>query len=291
MVFARTTGGTPYYGTWQPLSGNEAPHAITRLGVQLPFSLRGRRVQFGYRVGGSGVGGGHEIHIVQAVVNVQGGTAPAPARPTGNAAASDPNAALYARLQAQHEEHNRDAARDEAARREAARAREAAAERARRDEAARLEAARLERARAAARVAPTTACRVCGGNFPHPACSGCGTPGARAAATTAQPGHSSPPNHSTGGSGAIVSAQDAEGLYLGLILWACVPTVACLNANGPDELDECCFIIGTPMGMHQVWRRDGQTNWFKEVGGEQWKEVSAGSHSESPCPYCAVKIG
>ena len=88
-----------------------------------------------------------------------------------------------------------------------------------------------------------------------------------------------------------MSAQDAEGLYLGLILWACVPTVACLNANGPDELDECCFIIGTPMGMHQVWRRDGQTNWFKEVGGEQWKEVSAGSHSESPCPYCAVKIG
>ena len=86
MVFARTTGGTPYYGTWQPLSGNEAPHAITRLGVQLPFSLRGRRVQFGYRVGG---GGGHEIHIEQAVVNVQGGTAPAPARPTGNAAARE----------------------------------------------------------------------------------------------------------------------------------------------------------------------------------------------------------
>ena len=86
MVFARTTGGTPYYGTWQPLSGNEAPHAITRLGVQLPFSLRGRRVQFGYRVGG---GGGHEMHIEQAVVNVQGGTAPAPARPTGNAAARE----------------------------------------------------------------------------------------------------------------------------------------------------------------------------------------------------------
>ena len=86
MVFARTTGGTPYYGTWQPLSGNEAPHAITRLGVQLPSSLRRRRIQFGYRVGG---GGGHEIHIEQAVVNVQGGTAPAPARPTGNAAARE----------------------------------------------------------------------------------------------------------------------------------------------------------------------------------------------------------
>ena len=43
-------------------------------------------MQFGYRVGG---GGGHEIHIEQAVVNVQGGTAPAPARPTGNAAARE----------------------------------------------------------------------------------------------------------------------------------------------------------------------------------------------------------
>ena len=86
MVYARTTGGTPYYGPWQSLSGNEAPHAITRLGVQLPSSLRRRRIQFGYRVGG---GGGHEIHIEQAVVNVQGGTAPAPARPTGNAAARE----------------------------------------------------------------------------------------------------------------------------------------------------------------------------------------------------------
>ena len=86
LVFARTTGGTPYYGRWQLLSGNEAPHAITRLGVQLPSSLRRRRIQFGYRVGG---GGGHEIHIEQAVVNVQGGTAPAPARPTGNAAARE----------------------------------------------------------------------------------------------------------------------------------------------------------------------------------------------------------
>ena len=68
-------------------------------------------------------------------------SAPASARPMERGR-DDPNAALYARLQAQHEEHNRDAARDEAARREAARAREAAAERARRDEAARRERAR-----------------------------------------------------------------------------------------------------------------------------------------------------
>ena len=69
-------------------------------------------------------------------------SAAAPARPTERGR-DDPNAALYARLQAQHEEHNAEAerarrdaeraraelraARDEAARREAARAREAAA--------------------------------------------------------------------------------------------------------------------------------------------------------------------
>ena len=81
MVFGRTAGGA-----WHPLSRSVAPHATARLTVQLPPSLRGRRVQFGYRVGG---GGGHEIHIEQAVVNVQGGTAPAPARPTGNAAARE----------------------------------------------------------------------------------------------------------------------------------------------------------------------------------------------------------
>ena len=82
-------------------------------------------------------------------------SAAAPARPTERGR-DDPNAALYARLQAQHEEHNAEAerarrdaeraraelraARDEAARREAARARE------------RDEAARRERARAAFHV-------------------------------------------------------------------------------------------------------------------------------------------
>ena len=72
-------------------------------------------------------------------------SAAAPARPTERGR-DGPNAALYARLQAQHEEHNRDAARDEAARREAARARE-------RDEAARREAARAREA--AARERPS----------------------------------------------------------------------------------------------------------------------------------------
>ena len=42
MVFGRTTGGA-----WHPLSRSAAPHATARLTVQLPPSLRGRRVQFG----------------------------------------------------------------------------------------------------------------------------------------------------------------------------------------------------------------------------------------------------
>merc|ERR1719409_826140 len=60
MVFARTAGGA-----WHPLSRSVAPHATARLTVQLPPSLRGRRVQFGYRVGG---GGGHSLSIERAFV-------------------------------------------------------------------------------------------------------------------------------------------------------------------------------------------------------------------------------
>merc|ERR1719359_741579 len=55
MVFGRTAGGA-----WHPLARSVAPHATARLAVQLPPSLRGRRVQFGYRVGG---GGGHSLSI------------------------------------------------------------------------------------------------------------------------------------------------------------------------------------------------------------------------------------
>ena len=57
-----------------------------------------------------------------------------------------------------------------------------------------------------------------------------------------------------------------------------------------DELRECCFLFPTPLGMNQVWRREGQTNTFHEVGGEQRKHVSAGSHNETPTPYCAAKV-
>jgi len=246
-------------------------------------------VQFGYRVGGSGVGGGHEIHIVQAIVNVQGGTAPAPARPTGNAAASDPNAALYARLQAQHEEHNRDAARDEAARREAARAREAAAERARRDEAARLEAARLERARAAARVAPTTACRVCGGNFPHPACSGCGTPGARAAATTAQPGHSSPPSHSP--PGGLISTDEIAGCWVCMCFPFGATAIFSKEATGPNSLKHAGLILSPvfwPFEEHRI--RHPGTNGFYKVGEPQ--DVDQYDSSDCACNglACSMKV-
>merc|ERR1719262_928525 len=69
MVFARTAGGA-----WHPLSRSVAPHATARLTVQLPPSLRGRRVQFGYRVGG---GGGHSLSIKGAVVQLDTESPPA----------------------------------------------------------------------------------------------------------------------------------------------------------------------------------------------------------------------
>merc|ERR1719482_1624619 len=69
MVFARTAGGA-----WHPLARSAAPHATARLTVQLPPSLRGRRVQFGYRVGG---GGGHSLSIKGAVVQLDTESPPA----------------------------------------------------------------------------------------------------------------------------------------------------------------------------------------------------------------------
>ena len=73
MVFGRTAGGA-----WHPLSRSAAPHATARLTVQLPPSLRGRRVQFGYRVGG---GGGHSLSIKGAVVQLDTAPAPRPISP------------------------------------------------------------------------------------------------------------------------------------------------------------------------------------------------------------------
>ena len=93
------------------------------------------------------------------------------------------------------------------------------------------------------------------------------------------------------GSGAIVSAQDAAGCYVG----CCppLPIVACMSANGPDELNECCFVFPTPIGAFMVWRRAGpRTNDFYELGGQR-KHVSAGSHTghnETPITYCATKL-
>merc|ERR1719456_539204 len=74
MVFARTAGGS-----WHPLSRSVAPHATARLTVQLPPSLRGRRVQFGYRVGG---GGGHSLSIERAFVHRDTGAESPPASRT-----------------------------------------------------------------------------------------------------------------------------------------------------------------------------------------------------------------
>merc|ERR1719324_1153620 len=73
MVFGRTTGGA-----WHPLARSVAPHATARLTAQLPPSLRGRRVQFGYRVGG---GGGHSLSIEGAVVQLDTAPAPRPISP------------------------------------------------------------------------------------------------------------------------------------------------------------------------------------------------------------------
>merc|ERR1719160_822039 len=73
MVFCRTTGGA-----WHPLARSVAPHATARLTAQLPPSLRGRRVQFGYRVGG---GGGHSLSIEGAVVQLDTAPAPRPISP------------------------------------------------------------------------------------------------------------------------------------------------------------------------------------------------------------------
>ena len=69
MVFGRTTGGA-----WHPLARSVAPHATARLTVQLPPSLCGRRVQFGYRVGG---GGGHSLSIKGAAVQLDTESPPA----------------------------------------------------------------------------------------------------------------------------------------------------------------------------------------------------------------------
>ena len=73
MVFGRTTGGA-----WHPLARSVAPHATARLAVQLPPALRGRRIQFGYRVGG---GGGHSLSIEGAVVQLDTAPAPRPISP------------------------------------------------------------------------------------------------------------------------------------------------------------------------------------------------------------------
>merc|ERR1719263_2013292 len=74
MVFGRTAGGA-----WHPLARSVAPHTTARLTVQLPPSLRGRRVQFGYRVGG---GGGHSLSIKGAVVQLDTGAESPPASRT-----------------------------------------------------------------------------------------------------------------------------------------------------------------------------------------------------------------
>jgi len=86
-----------------------------------------------------------------------------------------------------------------------------------------------------------------------------------------------------------VPAHAAAGYYVGCSILP-LPIVSCMSANGPDELRECCLIFPTPFGLYQEWRRNGQTNRFKEVGGERWKDVSAGNHNKMDCTFCAAKL-
>ncbi len=80
-----------------------------------------------------------------------------------------------------------------------------------------------------------------------------------------------------------VSAHAAAGYYVGCSILP-LPIVSCMSANGPDELRECCLIFPTPLGVYQEWRRYGLvSNRFREVGGERWKDISAGSHTKMGC--------
>ena len=79
-----------------------------------------------------------------------------------------------------------------------------------------------------------------------------------------------------------VPAHAAAGYYVGCSILP-LPIVSCMSANGPDELRECCLVFPTPLGVYQEWRRAGQTNRFKEVGGDGWKDISAGSHNQGGC--------
>jgi hypothetical protein len=87
-----------------------------------------------------------------------------------------------------------------------------------------------------------------------------------------------------------VPAHAAAGYYVGCSILP-LPIVSCMSANGPDELRECCLIFPTPFGVYQEWRRDGQTNRFREVGGDGWwKDISAGSHNQGGCTILGAKL-
>ena len=86
-----------------------------------------------------------------------------------------------------------------------------------------------------------------------------------------------------------VPAHAAAGYYVGCSILP-LPIVSCMSANGPDELRECCLVFPTPLGVYQEWRRHGQTNRFKKVDEERWKDVSAGSHNKMDCTFCAAKL-
>ena len=275
-------------------------------------------------------------------------SAPASARPMERGR-DDPNAALYARLQAQHEEHNAEAgreaeraraelraAREEAARREAARAREAELR------AARDEVARRERARAAFHVGqrvevggwpakitavrgdrlydilyddggisrgkceslirrpaappPCLPCRVCGGNFPHRRgtdnvlrCSRCGSWGA-GAATTAQPGHSSPQPGGRRTDG-LISTDEIAGCWVCMCFPFGFTAIFSKEVTGPDSIKHAGLILNPvfwPFEEHRI--RHPGTNGFYKVGEPQ--DVDQYSSKDCVCNglACSMKL-
>ena len=136
---------------------------------------------------------------------------------------------------------------------------------------------------------PRPACRVCHGNFPHPACSGCGTPGARAAATTAQPGHSSPPSHSP--PGGLISTDEIAGCWVCMCFPFGATAIFSKEATGPNSLKHAGLILSPvfwPFEEHRI--RHPGTNGFHKVGEPQ--DVDQYDSSDCACNglACSMKV-
>ena len=137
---------------------------------------------------------------------------------------------------------------------------------------------------------PRPACRVCGGNFPHPACSGCGTPGARAAATTAQPGHSSPQPGGRRTDG-LISTDEIAGCWVCMCFPFGFTAIFSKEVPGPDSIKHAGLILNPvfwPFEEHRI--RHPGTNGFYKVGEPQ--DVDQYSSKDCVCNglACSMKL-